>query len=162
MSYSIYTCYCSYFLCLIILCQQQCFYDLIILRPLIYLIIYDFTSFRISTIFFFFLLLLERLGLILFNAYVTKHVRLNRCYDKCEFFFIIYFMHYIVGFTSTSAIFGGSRAVMLPEHTCHKMVNLTKCDLQNCGQECSKEPYGFGVCKENVCVCTYYCKNPPV
>ncbi|PON76182.1 S locus-related glycoprotein 1 binding pollen coat protein [Parasponia andersonii] len=64
---------------------------------------------------------------------------------------------------SILAFSGGARAVRIPEHTCHKLVNLTKCDLQSCTQECSKEAHGNGVCKDNtLCFCTYYCKDPPV
>ncbi|KAM6561892.1 hypothetical protein CsatB_021890 [Cannabis sativa] len=54
--------------------------------------------------------------------------------------------------------------VRIPEHTCQKVVKLTKCGDESCNEECSKlEPSGFGVCKNGlICFCTYYCKQPPL
>ncbi|KAK7284718.1 hypothetical protein RJT34_19470 [Clitoria ternatea] len=58
---------------------------------------------------------------------------------------------------------GRANGVKIPEHWCHKLVHLNNCELQKCFQECSKEPYGIGECKEySTCFCTYYCKNPPL
>ncbi|KAL1351086.1 hypothetical protein AAHE18_06G071900 [Arachis hypogaea] len=59
---------------------------------------------------------------------------------------------------------GGARAngARIPEHWCHKMIRLNKCESQKCYEECSKEQYGGGDCKGATCFCTYYCKDPPL
>ncbi|EXB86893.1 hypothetical protein L484_007316 [Morus notabilis] len=75
---------------------------------------------------------------------------------------LLLFLLFSVEFTLTSAVVSGTRAVRIPEHTCHKQIVLTGCNQQNCTRECSKEPYGFGACKDGVCFCTFYCKDPPV
>ncbi|KAL7204696.1 hypothetical protein ACSBR2_017741 [Camellia fascicularis] len=54
-----------------------------------------------------------------------------------------------------------AHAIRLPEDTCHKLIDSSKCELQKCSQDCSKEPYGLGKCKGTTCICTYYCKQPP-
>ncbi|OMO68835.1 S locus-related glycoprotein 1 binding pollen coat [Corchorus olitorius] len=57
----------------------------------------------------------------------------------------------------------GVYAARIPEHTCHKVIDQTNiCELQKCIQECSKEPAGMGNCRDNICYCTYYCKDPPM
>ncbi|KAK1562354.1 hypothetical protein Q3G72_010622 [Acer saccharum] len=56
----------------------------------------------------------------------------------------------------------GVEAARIPEHTCHKVIDSKRCDSQKCIQECSKEPNGLGECKQSICFCTYYCKNPPM
>ncbi|KAL1351089.1 hypothetical protein AAHE18_06G072200 [Arachis hypogaea] len=50
----------------------------------------------------------------------------------------------------------------IPEHWCHKMIRLNKCESQRCYEECSKEQYGGGYCKGATCLCTYYCKDSPL
>ncbi|KAF9664796.1 hypothetical protein SADUNF_Sadunf16G0055300 [Salix dunnii] len=60
------------------------------------------------------------------------------------------------------AIIHEVNAVRIPEHTCHKLVDMNSCDLQKCNQECSKEPLGVGECRNAFCSCTYYCKQPPM
>ncbi|KAL7194214.1 hypothetical protein ACSBR1_034596 [Camellia fascicularis] len=52
-------------------------------------------------------------------------------------------------------------AIRLPEDTCHKLIDSSKCELQKCSKDCSKEPYGLGICTGTTCICTYYCKQPP-
>ncbi|KAI8027953.1 hypothetical protein LOK49_LG02G01624 [Camellia lanceoleosa] len=37
-----------------------------------------------------------------------------------------------------------AHAIRLPEDTCHKLIDSSKCELQKCSQDCSKEPYGLG------------------
>ncbi|KAK3227157.1 hypothetical protein Dsin_007019 [Dipteronia sinensis] len=56
----------------------------------------------------------------------------------------------------------GVEAARIPEHTCHKVIDSKRCNSQKCIQECSKEPNGLGECKQSICFCTYYCKNPPM
>ncbi|KAJ4705518.1 S locus-related glycoprotein 1 binding pollen coat [Melia azedarach] len=58
--------------------------------------------------------------------------------------------------------FQGVDTARIPEHTCHKLIDSKNCDLQKCIQECSQEPNGVGECKQTICFCTYYCKNPPM
>ncbi|KAH7554247.1 hypothetical protein JRO89_XS12G0142800 [Xanthoceras sorbifolium] len=62
----------------------------------------------------------------------------------------------------TALAIHGVDAARIPEHTCHKEIDSKKCDLQKCIQECSEEPNGVGECKQSICFCTYYCKNPPM
>ncbi|KAL4312580.1 hypothetical protein GQ457_01G014390 [Hibiscus cannabinus] len=56
----------------------------------------------------------------------------------------------------------GANAVRIPEHTCHKVIETNSCELHKCMEECSKEPAGLGGCRDNICYCTYYCKDPPI
>ncbi|XP_021282931.1 uncharacterized protein LOC110415564 isoform X1 [Herrania umbratica] len=56
----------------------------------------------------------------------------------------------------------GVYAARIPEHTCHKVIATNICKLQKCIQECSKEPAGAGDCRDNICYCSYYCKDPPM
>ncbi|KAK6232325.1 hypothetical protein SCA6_002398 [Theobroma cacao] len=56
----------------------------------------------------------------------------------------------------------GVYAARIPEHTCHKVIGTSICELQKCIQECSKEPAGAGDCRDNICYCSYYCKDPPM
>ncbi|CAL0310041.1 unnamed protein product [Lupinus luteus] len=51
--------------------------------------------------------------------------------------------------------------VRIPEHWCHKLIHSSNCEMHKCFQECTKEPYGIGQCKDTTCFCTYYCTNPP-
>ncbi|XVE75768.1 hypothetical protein DITRI_Ditri12bG0119200 [Diplodiscus trichospermus] len=51
---------------------------------------------------------------------------------------------------------------MIPEHTCNMVIETNKCKLPKCIKECSKEPDGVGDCRDNLCYCTYYCKDPPM
>ncbi|KAL5995401.1 hypothetical protein ACLOJK_025460 [Asimina triloba] len=56
----------------------------------------------------------------------------------------------------------GGNGVRPPENTCHKVIGSGKCDRMRCTQECSKDAGGtVAECKDNGCVCTYYCKQPP-
>ncbi|KAF5737368.1 hypothetical protein HS088_TW13G00247 [Tripterygium wilfordii] len=54
-----------------------------------------------------------------------------------------------------------ARAVRIPEHTCHKQMKWGICQWQRCIRECSEEPFGVGGCSGTLCICTYYCKQPP-
>ncbi|KAL9399758.1 hypothetical protein Peur_008719 [Populus x canadensis] len=65
------------------------------------------------------------------------------------------------GFSHARAIHGAN-AARIPEHTCHKLLSMNRCDLQKCNQECSQEPLGVGECRNANCSCTYYCKQPPM
>ncbi|KAE9590758.1 hypothetical protein Lalb_Chr20g0111031 [Lupinus albus] len=58
-----------------------------------------------------------------------------------------------------SVVYG--HGVRIPEHWCHKLIHSSNCEMQKCFQECTKEPYGIGECKDTTCFCTYYCTNPP-
>nr|DAD42136.1 TPA_asm: hypothetical protein HUJ06_000366 [Nelumbo nucifera] len=51
--------------------------------------------------------------------------------------------------------------VLSSEHTCQEAIGSSKCDSQRCTQECYKEARGAGECRNNICICTYYCKQPP-
>ncbi|KAL2345357.1 hypothetical protein Fmac_006642 [Flemingia macrophylla] len=66
------------------------------------------------------------------------------------------------GLASDFVVRGRAHGVKIPEHWCHKLIHLSNCELQKCFQECSKEPYGIGECKDSSCFCTYYCKDPPL
>ncbi|KAL6273187.1 hypothetical protein Pyn_24558 [Prunus yedoensis var. nudiflora] len=78
------------------------------------------------------------------------------------FYPILLFLLVSVEFGTCSVVRGDARAVRIPEHSCHKLIDQSiRCELQNCIKECSKEPSGVGVCKSRVCFCTYYCKDPP-
>ncbi|OAY43086.1 hypothetical protein MANES_08G041200v8 [Manihot esculenta] len=55
-----------------------------------------------------------------------------------------------------------AHAVRIPEHTCHKKIDIKTCDFQKCNKECAKETLGVGDCRNALCFCTYYCKQPPI
>ncbi|KAJ0839954.1 putative defensin-like protein [Helianthus anomalus] len=58
---------------------------------------------------------------------------------------------------------GFARAIRIPEHTCKKRFNETICEPERCQHQCTKrEPFGVGKCNGNMCVCSYYCKLPPM
>ncbi|MED6220816.1 hypothetical protein PIB30_048530 [Stylosanthes scabra] len=58
---------------------------------------------------------------------------------------------------------GLDNGAKIPEHWCHRMIGLNKCESQKCSEECSKEANGSGDCKGGAtCLCTYYCENPPL
>ncbi|KAA8518307.1 hypothetical protein F0562_015810 [Nyssa sinensis] len=65
-----------------------------------------------------------------------------------------------VEFTAASAVHE-AHAIRIPEHTCRKLIGSGKCNWQKCIQDCFKEPNGVGKCKGSICICTYYCKQPP-
>ncbi|KAK7244687.1 hypothetical protein RIF29_39512 [Crotalaria pallida] len=65
------------------------------------------------------------------------------------------------GLGSNFVVRGRAHGVRIPEHWCQKLIHSSNCKLQKCFQECSKEPYGIGECKDSTCFCTYYCRDPP-
>ncbi|KAJ9541379.1 hypothetical protein OSB04_027885 [Centaurea solstitialis] len=61
------------------------------------------------------------------------------------------------------SVIGGADAVRIPEHMCQKRIGGKKCDLWKCHHRCAKrEPFGVGKCNGNMCICSYYCKLPPI
>ncbi|CAM8969781.1 unnamed protein product [Rhodiola kirilowii] len=55
------------------------------------------------------------------------------------------------------------QGVHIPEHTCHKVISGKRCDQKKCSQSCSKEPGSAGICTSynTVCICIYFCWQPP-
>ncbi|KAI3747164.1 hypothetical protein L6452_09612 [Arctium lappa] len=60
-------------------------------------------------------------------------------------------------------VIGGAHAIRIPEHMCQKKISGKKCELWRCHHRCAKEePFGVGKCNDNMCICSYYCKLPPI
>ncbi|KAG4396542.1 hypothetical protein GLYMA_19G204900v4 [Glycine max] len=73
-------------------------------------------------------------------------------YTLCHLLLLIF----SAGIASDFVVRGRAHGVKIPEHWCHKLIHLSNCELQKCFQECSKQPYGIGECKDSTCFCTYY------
>ncbi|KAL4578272.1 hypothetical protein LXL04_014393 [Taraxacum kok-saghyz] len=59
---------------------------------------------------------------------------------------------------TTTMVFG----IRIPEHMCKKTISMRKCEVRRCEDKCSKrEAFGVGKCNDNMCICSYYCKQPP-
>lgn len=72
------------------------------------------------------------------------------------------FIRRAAGLASNFVVRGRAEGAKIPEHWCHKLIHISNCEPQKCLQECSKQPYGVGECKDATCFCTFYCKDPPL